>query len=334
MSQPTTTKTSHRPLRPGTRFRRDVEGIPSWGMRIVGLFRAMRPHQWSKNLVCFAGLIFSGQLFRLESMASALLAFFGFCLASSACYLVNDLCDREADRLHPEKRSRPLASGVVPARWAVVGAVTLMALALITTRLLPPLCFAVLASYFVLTLAYSLRLKHRMLVDVISIALGFVLRLICGVFAVGVRPTAWIVLCMFFLALFLGFAKRRGELSQALGAGAGMDHLRRPVLQKYRLDLLDLLLAMTATMAICFYALYTVAGRPDHDTLVVTVPLVFLGIARYMTLVLRDNLGESPERHILGDWVSQLIVALWVVLCVAILYSDVQIFARVEMIRP
>lgn len=306
----------------------------SAAMRWWGLLRAARPHQWTKNLVCLAGLIFSGRLFLVEPLRAALIAFACFCLASSGCYLINDLCDLRADRQHPKKRLRPLAAGVVPPSWAAIAAGILIVAALgLSSLALPLLCTIVLVIYLVQTAVYSVWLKHTVLLDVLVIALGFVLRVLFGVFAVGVRPTAWIVLCMFFLALFLGFAKRRSELNQVSAEGpGGAVTPRRPVLAKYRIDLLDLMLGMTATMAICFYALYTVIGRPDHDSLVLTVPLVFYGIARFMVVVMRFNVGDAPERQLFSDRVSLLIAVAWALLCVIILYTDVQIFARVEML--
>jgi hypothetical protein len=154
------------------------------------------------------------------------------------------------------------------------------------------------------------------------IAVGFVLRVLYGVYAIEVKPSSWIVLCMFFLALFLGFAKRRGELHIM---GEDEPH-RRPVLGKYRVNYLDILLAMTATMAILCYALYTVTGRHGNATLVVTVPLVTYGITRYMLLVMVHGAGDAPERILLSDRVLIGIVAVWVLACVVILYNDFSIF--------
>jgi 4-hydroxybenzoate polyprenyltransferase len=284
--------------------------------RVVGLVAAARPRQWVKNLACFAGLIFSGHLFDADAIGAASWAFLGFCLASSSVYLVNDVCDRRSDAANPKKRSRPIASGIVPVSWAIAGAVALAMVAVGSSLALSPGCRAVLAAYLLMGYAYSIRLKHTVLVDVLIIALGFVLRIIYGVFAVGVAPTPWILLCMFFLALFLGFAKRRSELNQF----NGNDSTRRPVLVKYRTVLLDLLLAMTATMAILSYALYTLIGRPGNETLVVTVPLVVYGVCRYLLLVVVFDIGDAPDESLLADRMLLVSVGLWVVLCVAILY--------------
>jgi 4-hydroxybenzoate polyprenyltransferase len=290
--------------------------------RIGGLVASMRPRQWIKNLACFAGLIFSGHLFETPSLRAAAWAFAGFCLASSSVYLVNDVFDRRTDAANPKKRSRPIASGRVPVGMALAASAALAAAALGSSLLLTPGCQAVLSTYMVMSLAYSARLKHTVLVDVMIIAIGFVLRILYGAFAVGVPATPWIVLCMFFLALFLGFAKRRSELARSALGGPG----HRPVLIKYQARLLELLLAMTATMAITCYALYTVIGRPDkpgHETLVLTVPLVVYGIYRYLLIVLVFDVGDAPEKDVLADPPLIAAVLLWVALCVLIIYLDI-----------
>jgi 4-hydroxybenzoate polyprenyltransferase len=293
--------------------------------RLAGLVEAARPRQWVKNFACFAGLIFSGNLLRERSVVEALLAFVGFCLASSAIYLFNDVCDRALDRLNPDKRTRPIASGRVPVSWALGAAAVLATFAALSAVALPMVCWGLLAVYLVMNVAYSLKFKHTVLLDVGFIAFGFVLRVLYGVYAVEVKPSSWIVLCMFFLSLFLGFAKRRGELNQM---GDDEPH-RRPVLGKYRAGYLDTLLAMTATMSILCYALYTVNGRPGNATLVVTVPLVFYGVARYMLLVMVHGAGESPDKLLVTDRVLLGTAALWVGLCILILYvfKHVSVFA-------
>ncbi len=292
------------------------------GGRLGGLVASMRPRQWIKNLACFAGLIFSGHLFDVGAIRAAAWAFAGFCLASSSVYLVNDVFDRRSDAANPKKRSRPIASGRVPIGWALAAAAGLMVAALGSSLLLTSGCQTVLTAYVLMGLAYSARLKHTVLLDVMIIAIGFVLRILYGAFAVGVPATPWIVLCMFFLALFLGFAKRRSELVRLEPGGPG----HRPVLIKYRTGLLDLLLAMTATMAITCYALYTVIGRPDrpgHETLVVTVPVVVYGIYRYLLIVLVFDVGDAPERDVVDDLPLIVAVVVWIALCILILYLNI-----------
>lgn len=296
----------------------------STARRVKGLIRAARPAQWIKNFACFAGLIFSGRLFDPRAIVGALLAFAGFCLASSSVYLFNDVVDRALDRANPSKRHRPIASGMVPGSWALIAAALMAGSAIGLSLALPVLCLVIVALYLVTNVAYSIRLKHAVLLDVAIIAFGFVLRVLYGVYAVEVKPTSWIVLCMFFLALFLGFAKRRGEMLVM-----GDDHpFRRPVLAKYRLGYLDMLLAMTATMSILCYALYTVTGHQGNATLVVTVPLVTYGVTRYMLLVMVHGEGEAPERLLVSDRILIGTAAVWVALCVLIIYSKIQLFTE------
>ena len=293
--------------------------------RVVGLARAARPQQWVKNVACFAGLMFSGQLLNPVAARSACVAFASYCLASSSAYLINDVLDRKSDRENVKKRGRPIASGLVPPAWAVLAAVSLVASAVALSFLLPTACQFIILLYLLMSTAYSLRLKHAVLIDVLIIALGFVLRVLYGVYAVRVLPTPWIVLCMFFLALFLGFAKRRSELNRLV---LELADRQRPVLRKYRTGLLDLLLGMTATMAISSYALYTVTGGSTHNpTLVVSVPLVVYGVFRYLLLVIIHELGDAPEKDLLGDRLLVLTVILWVVTCIAIIYGKLKFFA-------
>lgn len=293
----------------------------SWRRKAAGLVAASRPRQWVKNLACSAGLIFSGRLFEWVAVGDAALATLGFCLASSSVYLLNDVCDRRDDAANPRKRTRPIASGVVPVGLALIASAILALAALASTAPLPRPCTWILAAYLAMTAGYSLRLKHTVLLDVILIALGFVLRILDGVYAVSVPPSPWIVLCMFFLALFLGFAKRRSEL----GRGEDADPRRRPVLVKYRTDFLDQLLGMTATTAILCYTLYTLLGRPGGETLVVTVPLVVYGIYRYLLLVVVHEAGGAPDRDLLEDPLLVATVILWVSACVLIIYLDVNL---------
>jgi len=289
---------------------------------LVPLTQAVRPRQWIKNLACFAGLIFSGRLFHPSAIIQALLACAGFCLAASAVYLLNDVLDRQLDRLNPAKRHRPIASGRLPVSWAI-GASALLSLAAVgTTFWLSPICTALMAVYLVANVAYSFRLKHTVLLDVLIIAFGFVLRVLHGVYAIEVKPTAWIVLCMFFLALFLGFAKRRGEM-HLMGSD---EPLRRPVLSKYSLGYLDLLLGMTATLAVLCYALYTVTGHRGNASLVVSVPLVTYGVLRYMLLVTVDGHGEAPEKLLVSDRFLLGTAGLWVLCCVLVIYTKIQLF--------
>lgn len=286
-------------------------------LRVLAL--ELRPQQWVKNLACFAGLIFSMQLFDIVALGRSMIGFVAFCLAASAVYVLNDLLDQNRDRSNARTARRPIASGELPLSLALVLLATLAAFAAIASRRLGSACLWTLAAYGMLNLAYSFRLKHAVIADVMCIALGFVLRVVFGVYAVGVQPTAWVVLCMFFLALFLGFGKRRAELKSSPEAGCG-----RPVLCEYRVELLDTLLAVSAALTILCYALFTVQRNP---TLVITVLPVVYCVTRYLLHVMVHGRGETPDALLLSDrrmWVG---VACWLGLCVAILYSDVRLFA-------
>jgi 4-hydroxybenzoate polyprenyltransferase len=312
---------------PAHPFRRHPSGLAGYGL--VGnparaawaLVRVLRPRHWVKNAACLAGLIFSRQLFRRPAEMAALGAVAMFCAAASGVYILNDLCDRRSDRLNPRKARRPIASGALPVRLAVAGSLAAWAASGLTAWLLGPACVAVLVLYIAMNLMYSLRLKHAVLADVMVIALGFVLRVLAGVYAVGVRPTAWVVLCVFFLALLLGLAKRRAELAVLTDRAAA----HRPVLAKYSLPYLDALLAMMAAMTVVCYAIYTVESPHHNLTLIVTIPPVVYGIARYLLLVMVRG-GEAPEEMLTRDKGLIAAVLTWVVLCVLILYGNVRLF--------
>ena len=269
--------------------------------------RAMRPHQWVKNVFVLAafGFALGDRQFHVSSHAvlHVGLAFFAFSFGASAIYLVNDILDVEADRLHPTKKSRPIAAGelAVSAAWGLAAVLALLALALAflsTSTLALP---AVVLAYMTMNLFYSLRLKHVVIVDVFCIATGFLLRVIGGGLAVGVEVSHWLLLCTLFLALFLGFNKRRAEL-----AAAGDDASQtRASLSGYDLVWLDQIVTMIAACTIVCYALYTVdvetvAKFPAGERLVWSVPLVVFAVLRYMHLVMGQGRGESPTRILLG----------------------------------
>ena len=301
-----------------------IVGSMAYGNRSLLRLRALavelRPQQWVKNLACFAGLIFSMQLFDAVALGRSLIGFVAFCLASSAVYVLNDLLDREHDRAHARTAQRPLASGALPVWLAVAALGVLIVFAGATAHGLGLACLCTLAAYGGLNVVYSLRLKHAVIADVMCIALGFVLRVVFGVYAVGVKPTSWVILCMFFLALFLGFGKRRAELSAAAG-----DSRARPVLRKYRPGFLDTLLAVSAALTILCYALFTVQRNP---TLVITVLPVVYCVTRYLAHVMVHGRGEAPDALLLSDWRMWIGVVCWLALCVGILYSDVRLFTN------
>lgn len=271
--------------------------------------QTIRVYQWHKNGLLFAGLIFAGHLRKGwnevdDDIGRTLLAFLSFCLLSSAIYLINDLKDRDSDRLHPEKRHRPIASGRVspPAALSVAFSLLLLAiaLALSVSWLNHQVWFLASAmGYLALTLSYTFFFKHRVIADVMVLALGFVARIVAGCAAVPVPPSEWIIFCVFNLALFMACCKRRHELLM-LGDNA---EATRSVLPQYSPQMLDIMVGASATMTIIGYALYTFLaphvvflGQQDAPWLMVTILNVIFGVFRFLFLAYRKDLGGKPEQ--------------------------------------
>jgi 4-hydroxybenzoate polyprenyltransferase len=281
---------------------------------------SLRPRQWTKNLLVFAGLIFSGGLHEPGLVARSALAFFLFCLLSGAIYLINDVMDAERDRVHPQKRHRPVASGRLPRGVALVGGIALLIGAAVASFLLGVPFGVVATLYAVLLSAYSAGLKHVVIVDALIIAAGFVLRALAGVVVLGIEPSYWLLLCTILLALFLTFGKRRHEIL-ALEDGA-TDH--RPILSEYTPQLLDQMIAVVTASTLMAYALYTMApetqARLGTSRLPATIPFVLYGIFRYLYLLYRRELGGNPSEHFLTDRALLVDVALWSATVIAVLY--------------
>ena len=274
---------------------------------------AIRPRQWTKNLLLFAGIIFAAKLGDATRWLEAIAAFAAYCAASGAAYLVNDLRDASHDRAHPIKRARPIARGELSPRRARAFAAALLVVA---AALVAPLGFAslaFLAGFVVLQAAYTLRLKHVVLVDVMTIAGLFVVRAGAGAAGVHVRISPWLLLCTALLALFLALAKRRGELV-LVGAEATPG---RPVLEGYSLALVDQLVSVVAACTVIAYSLYTFTAR-DSKALMVTIPFVVFGVFRYLLLIHRQDLGEEPEEVLLRDLPILLCIAAWAI-CAAVI---------------
>jgi 4-hydroxybenzoate polyprenyltransferase len=273
------------------------------------LLAGMRPRQWSKNLLLFAGIVFAEKTGDPLRWAEACAAFAAYCAASSAAYLVNDVADVERDRAHPLKRFRPVARAELSPRAAVVSASVLvvLAVALVVRLGLPSAVF--LAGFLALQAAYSFSLKHVVLVDVLAIAALFVIRSAAGAAAVNVRISPWLLLVTALLALFLGLAKRRSEL---VAAGSA-----RPVLDGYSLPLVDQLISATVAATIAAYAIYTLTAH--SPALMATIPFVVFGLFRYLLLVHRDDLGEEPENVLLTDGPLVVAVLGWAVTATLVL---------------
>jgi 4-hydroxybenzoate polyprenyltransferase len=267
---------------------------------------ALRPRQWTKNLLLFAGIIFAAKLGDLSRWSEAFAAFVAYCAASSASYLVNDVRDAPNDRLHPVKRARPIARGELSPRMAEVLAALLIFFAVLLVAPLGIASILFLCTFFALQAAYTLLLKHIVLLDVMTIGGLFVVRAAAGAAAVEVRISPWLLLCTALLALFLALAKRRGELV-LVGAEATPG---RPVLEGYSLALVDQLVTVVAASTVISYCLYTFTAR-DSKAMMVTIPFVVFGVFRYLLLIHRRDLGEEPEEVLLRDLPILACIAGW-----------------------
>ncbi len=287
--------------------------------RLRYILKTMRPRQWPKNIFVFAALVFDRQLIALDSLIITSFAFILFCLASSLVYIINDLIDIESDQLHPRKRLRPLASGRLSKKAALVSIVVL-------SLLIFPMAFFVdlglgliLISYFILMLAYSLWLKHVALIDVMIIAAGFVLRVAAGLVIIETqRFSPWLFVATTFLALFIGLGKRRAEIF-LLQTEAGV---HRRVLDGYSLDLLDQLLTIVLATTLMTYCLYTFSAEitPGNHSMMLTIPFVIYGLFRYLYLIRVEHIGGAPEEIVLTDLPMQITVGLWGLTVLIILY--------------
>jgi 4-hydroxybenzoate polyprenyltransferase len=302
-----------------------VPGAVGNGFRTSGvgaLLRSLRPAQWVKNLFVVVPLVFAHRLDRPELVTRAFVAFLAFCAATSAIYLLNDVRDRESDRLHPLKRHRPIAAGHLSAGVALAAAVGLLALAALAASSLGPLFVYGLSAYVVLNVLYSLALKRLVILDVMSIAAGFVLRVLAGAWAIDVDVSSWLVLCTIFVALFLGFSKRRHEIATLPPGTTGT----RAVLEQYSLPFLDQMINVVTASTVVAYSLYavdpTTADRLGTRQLVWTVPLVLFGIFRFLFLLYRRNDARSPTDAILRDPPFLANLALWGIVVIALIYGD------------
>ncbi|MED0671844.1 decaprenyl-phosphate phosphoribosyltransferase [Aneurinibacillus aneurinilyticus] len=275
----------------------NVEGkVYSSSAMPVLLFRQLRPKQWTKNLLVFAALIFSFPNVNTEMLIRSVVAFFLFSFVSGCVYILNDFVDREADRQHPKKRYRPMASGALNPYVALVFGAILLVCSLALATYLEPRFGLVLFVYFVMNVAYSFRLKHVVIVDVMIIALGFVFRALGGGLVIEVPVTPWFFICTLLLALFLAISKRRHELI-LLENNMGS---HRKVLDKYSKDLLNQLNSIVTTATIMSYGLFTfTSGRTQY--LMATIPFVIYGIFRYLYLIHIEDKGGSPEEVLLKD---------------------------------
>ena len=288
--------------------------LPRRRSRLRAALVSLRPRQWTKNLLLFAGIIFAAKLGDVFRWGDALAAFAAYCAASSASYLSNDVRDAPHDRVHPTKRARPIARGELSPRLAGVLAVLLLVAAVLLVAPLGLSSILCLCAFFALQAVYTLKLKHVVLLDVMAIAGLFVIRAAAGAAAVDVRISPWLLLCTALLALFLALAKRRGELV-LVGAEATPG---RPVLEGYSLALVDQLITVVASSTVISYCLYTFTAR-GSKAMMVTIPFVVFGVFRYLLLMHRHDLGEEPEEVLLRDVPILVCIGGWTVVAAVIL---------------
>jgi len=284
---------------------------------VVGLLRC---RQWIKNGFVFAGMLFGGRFGSLDSWVRVTTTFVLFSLVASATYINNDLTDCEADRRHPMKRLRPIASGEVSPSTARVVQLLLLVVGITGAALLDRRVLVVVAAYFALNLAYSAFLKHQVVIDVMVIAVGFVMRVLAGCYAVRVEPSVWILLCTFLLALYLGFGKRRHEL---LLVDAGMVG-HREVLGQYSIKMLDQMIVVVSALTVTSYIMFTVwpdtVSRHGTTNLVYTVPFVLYGLFRYDFLIYQAEDSGNPTDAMLTDRPLLMTLIAWALTSVAIIY--------------
>ena len=295
-----------------------MEGVKrqaGW-IRLKSFIQLLRPKQWIKNLFIFAALLFSKNIEKLPYIIMAAYAFLCFCITSSTVYIFNDMLDIEKDREHPRKRKRPLAAGVITKREAQI-LMTFMLPAAIAFSFMLNYSFGIIIMIYLLNnLLYTLYVKHLVILDVMSIALGFILRVAGGALAIGVLISPWLLLCTFLLALFLGFSKRRNELL-VLQEDA---QSHRMILEHYSLEFIDSMLSIVTASTLISYSLYTFFASDDKYSMV-TILFVLYGIFRYQYLIYNKKLGESPEEIVLTDKPLLINILLWILTSIVILYK-------------
>ena len=284
------------------------------------LLISLRPGQWAKNLLVFAGLLFGLRLFDVTAVGRACAAFGIFCLLSGVVYLINDIADRDSDREHPLKARRPIASGALTLPAAITAAMVLGVVGLAGAFALGPRFFVVALFYLALLALYSGTLKHIVIIDVLAIAVGFVLRAVAGAVAVDVDISHWLLVCTILLALFISLAKRRHELMLLTDGAAS----HRPILGEYTPYLLDQMIAVVTASTLIAYVFYTISPETEQKFgthwLGLTVPFPLYGIFRYLYLVHQREGGGSPADLLLTDRPLLVCVTLWVVSVVLIIY--------------
>ncbi|MGM0599170.1 MAG: decaprenyl-phosphate phosphoribosyltransferase [Candidatus Rifleibacteriota bacterium] len=296
-------------------------------LTISPIFSSLRPKQWTKNLILFAGLLFSEQrlLFNLDAWLYGFAGFFIFCGLSGSVYIMNDITDIRKDRLHPQKCNRPIASGELPLTEAKAVLIIVLIFSLVAAWNLSELFFTTALAYFMLNLAYSFKLKNLVILDVMSIAIGFVFRAIAGVGLLKpidsqIYISHWLILSTLMLSMFLGLAKRRQEIA-SLSENANQ---HRKILSDYSPAYIDQMTSILAATAIITYSFYTVSPETIQkfgtDLLILSVPMVIYGILRYLYLIHIKNLGDNPADVLLQDFPLQLNLLIWIMVIIAVIH--------------
>jgi 4-hydroxybenzoate polyprenyltransferase len=282
----------------------------------------MRIPQWIKNVILFAGLIFSKKVFLWDSVERVIVAFILFSLVASSQYVLNDFLDRAEDAKHPEKKKRPLASGELDAGVALAITGVILPIALVGAYILSPAFFALTLFYLLFNILYSKVLKHMVILDVMSISIGFVIRAIAGAVVIQVSFSHWLLLCTFMLSLFWGFSKRRGEI-QILAGDAGK---HRKILSEYSIDFLDLMMAVSATLTLVSYVMYTVSPQTalslGTENMVYSVPIVVYAVFRSLYIIYIKNMGHDPTKAILTDVSVLTSGLLWLFLVLILMFGN------------
>jgi 4-hydroxybenzoate polyprenyltransferase len=295
---------------------------------ILAFIKSLRPKQWTKNLLVFAGILFASRFYELDLWINVIAGFFIFCALSGVVYITNDIVDMEKDREHPKKRNRPIASGAISPTAAGIGAVIVLIASLVGAWYITFTFFICAVIYVVLVTAYSFKLKHVVVMDIMVLAMGFVVRAMAGIEAMHVERlrgdpieiTPYFILTTLFLALFLAITKRRSEMNLLQENAAG----HRKVLEEYSMEFLDVLLTVATTGVIASYAAWTtlgdIANTNETYVMALTMPFVLYGVFRYLWLAYRWNEGGAPEELLLTDKPLGATVMLWLITVVAILY--------------
>jgi 4-hydroxybenzoate polyprenyltransferase len=284
----------------------------------------LRPHQWIKNVICFGGVLFGGHLLKTDYWHTAFFVFLFFSFASSGIYVINDIIDKERDKLHHKKNSRPIASGKIPVFDGVTLSIFLITTGILGSMMISINFLMILSLYIINNIFYSNFFKNIPIIDVFSIAFGFNLRLVSGIIVFGDLPTAWIIICTMFMSLFLGFSKRRAELV-SYKKNDSDKFFQRPVLKYYQENFLNSLINETSFGAVITYALFcTTSGK--NPTLIITIPIVYYAILYYKIKLFKNSHGEEPDSIIYNDIIIILSIFIWLTTYLCIEYFEIQIF--------